>query len=223
MTRLTAPLISSAIILFSTLCTHAAGQSTQADPKDSFSRNGFYAGVLGGWAILDNHKASSGDWGAESEGGASLGVFAGYRFADLIGPGSLRTELEFSGLSAKLDRSDYQDGSLHENSIFWNGMYEFDQHGQAKIAPYIGMGIGYGKLNFDNYKTKSGAGLNDSDTVWGAQLIGGIDYAASSHIHVFTDVRYRHWDGADVTDSNSINHKIDVDQAHFNVGVSYQF
>lgn len=107
--------------------------------------------------------------------------------------------------------------------MFWNTVYDFDQGGQAILAPYLGMGIGYGELEFDGYRTAAGPRLNDKDSVWGAQLVAGVSYAVSPRVRLFTDVRYRHWDDAEVMDSTGATQKIGIDATSFNLGMAYRF
>lgn len=97
-----------------TLAIALSAVSAQAGEPTSarLGAGGFYVGTLLGWVETARQDAASPLWRNGFDGGATFGAFGGYRFGHTFGPGSLRTELEFSGRSSE---ADLQDGSLNEN------------------------------------------------------------------------------------------------------------
>ena len=118
---------------------------------------------------------------------------------------------------------------LTTTSYMVNGYYDFDN--QSAFTPYIGLGIGMAKVEYENawsesgYDISSGAYLgtfSDKDKysktkmVWNIAL--GASYKINSNLNL--DLGYRYVDYGSFTDSDT---KFETKSNEFSLGVRYAF
>lgn len=118
---------------------------------------------------------------------------------------------------------------LTTTSYMVNGYYDFDN--QSAFTPYIGLGIGMAKVEYENawsesgYNISSGAYLgtfSDKDKysktkmVWNIAL--GASYKINSNLNL--DLGYRYVDYGSFTDSDT---KFETKSNEFSLGVRYAF
>lgn len=143
---------------------------------------GFYVG--GG---LGANQASDGDYtvptgSANAEfdwdwaGLGSLGYALGNGF---------RVEGELSYRGSEVDTIGGANGSgdVDATALMANLLYDIPT-GTA-FKPYLGVGVGAVRLNYDNVSTIAGSILDDDDTVLGMQGILGLGYAMTSQLDLF--------------------------------------
>lgn len=191
---------------------------------------GFYVGALGGYVWNNNQafKDSGTKYTVTLDGGYDVSVFGGYNFGSVGTAGSARGEVQYSYREAdvndvKVNGSKANAGGTYtESGLFFNGYYDFDQSG-APLVPYVGAGVGYGRVNFDNYAAGGNVVLDKGDDLWSYQLIAGAGYNINPTTRVFADYRFRSWQETDVTARNGSSAKITPQSSSLNVGVLIAF
>ncbi|QIE43232.1 outer membrane protein [Meridianimarinicoccus aquatilis] len=188
-----------------------------------FAEGGFYLGALVGGVVNQNQDldGSAGGLTISLDGGADLSIFGGYDFGKVGKLGSLRTELQFSGRASETDGA--TEGTYTEEAVFLNVLHDFTLSEQSKWVPYLGAGIGHGKLEYDDYRANGTTLLNGSDEVWGGQLILGLGYQLTEGARVFADYRYRNWADTKVSDVSGRAVSIDNASSSINFGAAYTF
>ncbi|SNT76773.1 Outer membrane protein beta-barrel domain-containing protein [Paracoccus seriniphilus] len=124
-------------IAAATLVAITAAAAAHAD-------DGFYIGGLVGG--VSNHDE-------DFDAGVDLSVFAGYNFGRIGGAGSLRTELQFSGRESEPHGPGADNGTYSEDATFLNAYHDFDMQENAVWIPYIGVGVGRGRIEYNDYRT----------------------------------------------------------------------
>ncbi|MEX1147721.1 MAG: OmpW family outer membrane protein, partial [Sphingomonadales bacterium] len=80
-----------------------------------------------------------------------------------------------------------------------NVYYDFDFGGAMR--PYVGAGLGYGNVNFKNYRTDTVNILSDRDAGFAYQLIAGLRTRVSEAMDVTVDYRYVETENPKLIDS----------------------
>lgn len=163
------------IILTSAAAILLSAGAAYADP---------YVSVLGGADFTPTQAVGAGR--ADMDTGWNLGARVGTDLNNYWGsaPSGLSVEGDlfyhqshYAGSAAHLDS-----GSLMGNLIYHVNM-------DSALTPYIGAGVG-------GVMTQVSTGVNqDSQTVFGWQGIGGLEYAVNPDTSLFTEYRYQdaHW------------------------------
>ena len=196
--------------------------------------NGPYIGVHAGLTVPSSssfvHSISTlviAQGAAELDNGYAIGGVAGYRFSKFRVEGELfyrNNDFGSVGLTAPIPLSASADGQVSITSFLVNAYYDIEL--SEKIAPYIGLGVGYSWLSVDLKENLFDFHLIDNETdscPAGQFLIGtGISIAPQMMI----DVGYRYFitgpiainglSSADFTVSNYGSH-------NFMVGARYNF
>ena len=121
-----------------------------------------------------------GDW----SGGVALGI------TDLIGDFDVELDIYstsrgYEGYSTSLD-------SL---SVMVNGLYDFDM-GDSPITPYVGLGIGQVKVEYDG--ANQFPAFSDEEWVFGWQAMAGGRWQANEQFSLFAEWRYQSAEDADL-------------------------
>ncbi|MBX3430801.1 MAG: outer membrane beta-barrel protein, partial [Hyphomonadaceae bacterium] len=153
----------------------------------------------------------------------------GYAFAN-----SFRLEGEIGHRFNQIDTTDTIDagGDVHAWSAMANLFYDFNRGGS--IEPYIGVGVGAARLNYNVNDHSSLNYAEGEDTVFAYQ--GMVGFAVGLGQQWDLDIGYRYFvaDGAEgnATDTNSVGsslvvtpYNVDADYTHqaLTVGLRYQF
>jgi len=213
------------------------------------SAQDFYGSVFGGFSQFTDDTSLSGDVttpagtgpqsvGIDSDDGSTFGIAFGRSFGN-YGAASLRGEIELSFSDQDADDTFFSGndavqgggpeantaGSVETTRLFANAYADFET-GSA-LTPYVGVGLGLSRSEFD---VSYGPGVNltdDSDNT-AAQLIAGAAYDFGQGYSVFGDVRFiRDFDVE--TDRFAPNGNLtgvisdDIDTVSFNLGVSFAF
>jgi opacity protein-like surface antigen len=194
-------------IAAATLVAITAAAAAHAD-------DGFYiGGLVGGVSNSDE----------DFDAGVDLSVFAGYDFGRIGGAGSLRAEVQVSGRASEPHGSGADNGTYSEDAMFLNVFHDFDMQENAVWIPYIGVGVGRGRIEYNDYRTGATSMVDGSDTVWGAQAILGLGYQLTNDLRVFADYRYRDWQDTKLTDASGARVSIDNASSGINIGAAYTF
>jgi outer membrane protein len=89
----------------------------------------------------------------------------------------------------------------------------------AAFRPYAGVGLNYTRFSSQSFSI---AGLDTSNSSFGAALQGGIDIQLAPRWYLNADVKYI-WMNTDVTLNGAPLTKVDIDPWLFSVGIGYRF
>lgn len=130
-----------------------------AAQADAWSRDGMYATVKGGVT-----QAQDQSFGVEYDTGFTGGAAVGKKF------GNYRAELEGIYEESDVDVSGL-DGKTEFYGAMANGYYDFAN--TTRFTPYVGAGIGYGKVRYSS--DTAGVDSTSEDTL-AYQGIAGVGY-----------------------------------------------
>jgi opacity protein-like surface antigen len=159
------------------------------------------------------------------------GVAIGTQFN--VGSFAPRAEVEFGYMRTGVDTHqidgftvpDY-DSFGHENVFYGlvNGYLDF---GSGPLKPYIGAGVGFGHVEFDNYGVGSGGGnitaLDDSGTGFAWQVGAGLSYAWDAHSTIELGYRYFSVENVGVTANDLLGSQSDVDVRAHQVMLGFRY
>ncbi len=198
----------------------AAALTVLAAPINSIAEDaGFYLkGNLGiGMAMdtdIDNMPNSAGTAKMTYDAGFLASLAAGYDFAN-----PMRMEIEFMHMKNDLDQLSYDnaygnfnEGDMKTQSFMLNGYY--DVATGSPWTPYIGVGIGWSKLDLGT----PGFPAADNDDDFSYELIGGVAYAFNEKWSI--DAEYRFLGTGDATISGA-DYNLNSNNLMF--GVRYSF
>lgn len=164
---------------------------------------------------------------ASFDTGIYTGATGGYDF------GFLRLEGELSYRYAKLDkvtfsnstRLDNVDGDLGALATMFNVF--FDMHNNSRVTPYLGGGLGFASLHLSDTTAYNGGTKvflydDSTDTVFAAQVGGGIDIALNSRSSLDIGYRYFITDKAEF-DGNVISSNMRLEGHNAMVGFKFKF
>ena len=180
---------------------------------------GGYFAFQGGWNSLDDM-----DFGAVEvsyDNGSMYGVAGGYDY------GWVRLEGEVSQRKNDVDEFSLFGSNLGSNgevtltTILLNVYFEWDN--STLFIPYVGFGLGAGKLDFEDV---SGGGVSlELDDDWGGatQLILGVGYDLGEHWNLYTDWRGVYVEIAPSNNSYDEDDEDDYFGSTLTVGAQYHF
>lgn len=204
----------------SLVATAANAQSSSWMPP--IPKNG-YVRAEGGWNNTDdNHYGTS-------AGRISNKYKEGYMAGVAVGAqnGPWRYEAEAFQNTAKVKAQSLNgaarsgaDGSMKLGALMGNAYYDF---GQARIKPYIGGGIGVGRLNVDSQRSAGTTFSDDSDTVLAYQGMAGVKYDLNPCWSVNAEYRYIGANDGDIQTLGGGKSKVAYDSNNIIVGLTYKF
>ncbi len=147
----------------------------------------------------------------------------GYRFGN-----GFRAEGEFGYRRSSTDSTQVNsgpefntDGSMSALSFMANGYYDFDVG--MKIKPYIGGGIGVARVSANDIRINGTQLVDDSDTVFAYQAIGGLGYDLTQNLTAFVEYRYFATVDPSFKASNGGNYDSQFMSHNALLGVRYHF
>jgi opacity protein-like surface antigen len=124
---------------------------------------------------------------AKSDVDTHTGVTVGGGSIDAVDAGVLITGSPQLGATVAEIVADGR-GEITSTYVFANAYYDFRTGGA--ITPYVGGGLGFAQVDVEY--APSGVGIvDDDDSVFAWQLIGGASFAASETMEIFGQGRYR--------------------------------
>ena len=189
--------VSAAAVLLSISASTATAQS-----------GGWYFSVFGGANFLEDTDfgIAGGTITNDYDTGFLVGGAVGYDFGAITGgPFGVRVEGELSFRENDIDEHSINGapgvpGSDGDTSAFAgmvNLLLDFDVTSGFSI--YGGGGIGAANVDFDDHSIPGLVAMNDDDTRFAYQLIGGIGYEISPNWVVDVQYRYFRVDNVDLT------------------------
>ena len=160
----------------------------------------FYLSLFGGYTNLDPVTISdpTGDFRLDATDGYGLGVALG-QYQGL----NLRTEIEFSFRENELTsitspgnpafvQPAFENADVRSFAGMANAIWEFVDFPTSRLKPYVGAGFGF--VNVEAEATVAGvdafAGIDDSDSSFAFQLIGGLNFRVNETVDIFGEYRY---------------------------------
>lgn len=179
-----------------------------------------YVSVFGGFNSLDDPdiSTSTGELSSDADGGFGVGIAIGRWFDTQR---HWRAEVEASYRENDIDSSGTAGGSEGEiNSVNYmvNGYYDFRP--DSIFSPYLGAGIGFADIDVEGLDLGSAGTLDDDDSVFSYQLIGGVSYQATATIDLFGELRYLATEDAEFSNGGR---EFDYETASALAGLRYRF
>lgn len=148
-----------------------------------------YFSAWGGYnALGDSDIESPGsDLESDFDGGFGVGVAYGRWFDTQR---HWRGEVELSYRENDVDDVSGvgSDGAFNALTGMVNGYYDFLP--DARLSPYVGVGVGYADVEADGVGLAGGGELDDDDGVFAYQAMVGANYQLTSNVDFFGEVRY---------------------------------
>ena len=218
-----------------TLCGFGAGAACliAVGAAPAAADEGFYLGASVGWVLFSDQDFSVAPFttvDTDLKSGADGSIYVGYNFGQFGALGSVRADLQYSYREADVDSHSINGiaalnsfGKLKESAGFLNVYYDFDSTG-SQWVPYLGAGVGYGEVSFDNYGTlATGTVLDQTKGRWGYQLIAGLGYEIAPQATLFADYKFRDYGDFDVTTTTLASTSLRARSSSFNFGFRYAF
>ena len=224
---------------------------SQPAPAAPLAYGGPYVGIKGGVNFDGSDATLAADGAGTGVGfvdisrntGFDVGVVAGYAFGSRFGMFSPRLEAELGYLSNDIDTLSFfnntgtGNGTSNSDSSEINATYGLvnlllDIPLGYGLTPFIGGGVGYANVRFDNISNdvatgsgSAGAGtvfFDDEDTAFAYSLTAGVSYDISRNVTLevayrylsFTNVQIRDNTAAlgttNVTEDDIDNHQVNV-------------
>ena len=164
------------LLLGATTALALVGMTTGAQAAD---RHGWYFGLEGGIVHTDDNGAFVGvktEWENGKAGLATVGYALNGRWRVEFEGGYRRNELD------KINNVSFPGGDLRNYTAMVNAVW--DAPISSKWALSLGAGIGVDDVYTDFF------GLHNTDTVFAAQGLAGLDYQMSTHWDLFLNYRY---------------------------------
>jgi outer membrane protein OmpA-like peptidoglycan-associated protein len=147
----------------------------------------FYIGGAGGLNLARDSDLESAAFNTEAEfdlGWLALGTF-GYEYGH-----GLRTEIELGYRANDLDQ--VGGAGATGDATVWSGMvnvvYDFDV--DWPVRPYVGAGLGAGRVKADGISPVSTTRIDDTDTAFAYQAMVGVEWAMTDRLHLNAGYRY---------------------------------
>jgi opacity protein-like surface antigen len=186
--------------------------------------DGIYISASVGYALLESTDATGANGVTteiESKDGYVVRGALGYEFKPL------RAEIEGTYGSNEVETVNTLEsavsGEVKVGAVMLNGYFDIPLS-LLWLRPYVGAGLGYASADFD---TVTGPGLvtiDDKDTVFAYQFIGGIAFELVKPIVAFGEYRYFATSSFNVTNSAGAGQEVDGLTSHsFNLGVRIHF
>jgi OOP family OmpA-OmpF porin len=154
----------------------------------SAQSSGWYAGIMGGASWLQDSDVTGSGINTPLEfgtGWAALGA-VGYDFGR-FNFGGLRAEGELSWRAHSVDTAG-NNGDVSAMAMMVNGLYDLPIN--FPVRPYLGVGVGAARVNFDDTRLSSTRTLDSSDMAFAYQGIVGLGWDINPSWRLNLDYRY---------------------------------
>ncbi len=194
-----------------------------------YSAEGTYVSGNVGISIVNDLTASGvedeGPWSADTSWDTGYVVHAalGYDF------NPIRAEVELGYAKNDCDKLDTNetaiDGDVTATTLFANAYYDF--HNSSSFTPYLGVGLGYALISYNDLKGPDWrSSFDEDDSVFAYQFMAGVSFVITDNITV--DLSYRYMDTSDqsMVDTNDTGGgevNFDYDAHKILLGLKYTF
>lgn len=197
------------------------GGSSLKDEPAGIAASSFYVVLRGGVAFPENTDFDVDDLNVDNEydNGYFVSGAVGYSFAK-SGGGAIRGELELGYVENEIDSHtitglDKFSGAdaFGETSVFYGlaNLY-YDFHGFGRVKPFVGAGIGFARVEFDDHGvTPTDVVLDDGDTGFAYQLSAGANIAVTESVDLEIGYRFLGVTGIELEALSGTSSDLDVD------------
>lgn len=142
--------------------------------------------------------------------------------------GMFRSELEVSYRRNDVDAHTLNGANLGNpggDAESWAGMINgyVDIPTGTVVTPYIGAGIGFARVDANEYDTSGVDFLDDGETDFAYQGMAGLDFAIDDALSLYTEYKYFAVDNAEVRTVANNPSDLDYDSHTVSVGLRYSF
>ena len=151
------------------------------------SGDGFYATAKGGLSVLRGSALDGTglNFTVENDSGWAGMLGFGYRY-----PSGLRGELELGYRQGDVDSIAGVNASGRSEllSVMANALFDIDI--DAPVTPFVGLGLGAARIDAEGFSPVGASRVDDSDTAFAFQIMGGLAYRLSERVSVTLGYRY---------------------------------
>ncbi len=186
---------------------------------------GPFVGIMGGANFSDDQDISGAGAGinrsVDTDTGWAVMPTIGYRYGN-----GIRTEFELGYRTNDVDSvsgATNGSGELTAKSAMLNLLYDIDTG--SRLSPYLGGGIGYAQIDYDNVRPV-GVGLNrldDEDNVFAYQGMAGLSYWLNDAVEVAAEYRYFATQDPDMRTSAGVSVEGEYDSHAALIGLRWNF
>jgi opacity protein-like surface antigen len=204
------------------------GESLKPAPKTKYEESPFYAGVFGAYVWTDKAKVeSSGTYKLDVDDGGMIGFKLG---ANIPTAPFCNLEIEFSHIFSQDVSQQIQysganylqvgpDSNVYLNNLLFNFILRYPA---GNIRPYLGVGIGYSKMEIGGTYTALVNGTtytvrDPSEDAFAYQFLVGVNYRIDKYVSL--DAGYRYF----VADASISNADVSYRANIFTLGLNYHF
>lgn len=148
-----------------------------------------YFSAWGAYNALDDSDIESpgGDVNSDFDDGFGVGIAYGRWFDSQR---HWRGELELAYRENDVDEVSgvNADGEFNALTGMLNAYYDFTP--DARLSPYVGVGVGYADIEADGVALAGPGGLDDDDQVFAWQAMAGANYTLTDTVDLFGELRY---------------------------------
>src|SRR5690606_22493393 len=112
-------------------------------------------------------------------------------------------------------------GEYKAGAIMGNVYYDFPTN--WAFTPYVGVGIGWGRVNADGVRLVGGGSISDYDDAFAYQGIIGARYALNDSFDLFADYRYFATDDLDFRTNTGASVESEYESHAIMIGFRYKF
>lgn len=170
--------------------------------------NGIYGSVKGGWTKAEDQKFDNTGVKSDMEDGWGASAAVGKTY------GNMRAEVEGLYLTNDVNNADVNGvtagsgGDTELSAAMVNGYYDFKN--SSPVTPYVGAGVGYGKLDVNGHAVAGVSNISGDDDVMAYQAMAGVGYELNPCWTLTGEYRYVGTTKADIgsTDVRYKNHAV---------------
>jgi opacity protein-like surface antigen len=189
--------------------------------------DGIYIGASAGYTIMesvDSTGAIGGTTEIEAKDGYAVRGAIGYEFTPFraeIELGYNENEVDTLGGAVLTNRS--ATGDVKVGAAMLNGYFDIPLS-LLWLRPYVGAGLGYARAELENVAGLGFTTIDDDDTTFAYQFIGGIAFEIVKPIVAFGEYRYFATSSFDLTNRAGVAQDVDGLAIHsFNLGARIHF
>lgn len=184
------------------------------------AEDGFYIGAAAGVNIardsefdtIAGQPDASYDTGFTGLASAGYGLGTGLR---------LEGELGFRGNDIDDVAGVAGSGDVSALTVMGNVLYDIDLG--SRVTPYVGIGVGVARVDFDGVSPVGGSAVDDDDTAFAYQGIVGAAYEISDRFKLTLDYRYLAAPSVDLTTSAGASADSEYRSHNFMIGLRFSF
>jgi opacity protein-like surface antigen len=189
--------------------------------------DGIYIGANAGYTIMesmDSTGAIGGTTEIEAKDGYAVRGAIGYEFRPFRAEIELGySENEVDTLSGSVLTNRSATGDVKVGAAMLNGYFDIPLS-LLWLRPYVGAGLGYARAELENVAGLGFTTIDDDDTTFAYQFIGGIAFEIVKPIVAFGEYRYFATSSFDLTNRSGVAQDVDGVTIHsFNVGARIHF